>query len=208
MVARRSCNNLLLIICRDNLYSEHFWLIQAQRLLLKDGNLSHFALPPKPSAMPNITAGLPAQVSNVTFRHGWTFIYQQNTTNNYIHQFNDKWSPFTNHTDHIAWTHGFITWMYVSQMPEIVSEHLNTYRNKWRIRAFTSFLISLVLFISCDSVYSHCRCCSLPCSLLNFNFFETLTLHLLICVSCSLTKASLISFQPFLLSHFHSPFCP
>lgn len=40
-------------------------LIQAQRLLLKDG--THFALPPKPTAVPNISAGLPAQVSNYTF---------------------------------------------------------------------------------------------------------------------------------------------
>lgn len=41
--------------------------IQAQRLLLKDGSLAHFTLPPNPTAMPNITAGLPAQVSNDTF---------------------------------------------------------------------------------------------------------------------------------------------
>ncbi|XP_026162146.1 histone deacetylase 7-like isoform X2 [Mastacembelus armatus] len=34
---------------------------EAQRLLLKDGNLASFTLPPSPTAMPNITAGLPAQ---------------------------------------------------------------------------------------------------------------------------------------------------
>ncbi|XP_051804578.1 histone deacetylase 7-like isoform X1 [Acanthochromis polyacanthus] len=34
---------------------------ESQRLLLKDGNLAHFTLPPNPTAMPNITAGLPAQ---------------------------------------------------------------------------------------------------------------------------------------------------
>ncbi|XP_026203257.1 histone deacetylase 7-like isoform X2 [Anabas testudineus] len=48
----------------DSLHSDNGTLPlaqEAQRLLLKDGNLSHFALPPKPSAMPNITAGLPAQ---------------------------------------------------------------------------------------------------------------------------------------------------
>lgn len=37
--------------------------IQAQRLLLTDGSLAHFPLPPNPTAMPSITAGLPAQVS-------------------------------------------------------------------------------------------------------------------------------------------------
>ncbi|XP_054641112.1 histone deacetylase 7-like isoform X2 [Dunckerocampus dactyliophorus] len=34
---------------------------EAQRLLLKDGRLAHFTLPTNPTAMPNITAGLPAQ---------------------------------------------------------------------------------------------------------------------------------------------------
>ncbi|XP_074535139.1 histone deacetylase 7-like isoform X2 [Halichoeres trimaculatus] len=34
---------------------------EAQRLLLKDGSLAHFTVPPNPTAMPNITAGLPAQ---------------------------------------------------------------------------------------------------------------------------------------------------
>ncbi|XP_040889165.1 histone deacetylase 7-like isoform X2 [Toxotes jaculatrix] len=34
---------------------------EAQRLLLKHGNLAHFTLPPNPTAMPNITAGVPAQ---------------------------------------------------------------------------------------------------------------------------------------------------
>lgn len=41
-------------------------LIQAQRLLLKDGSLAHFTLPPNPTARPTITAGLPAHVSNDT----------------------------------------------------------------------------------------------------------------------------------------------
>ncbi|XP_056886405.1 histone deacetylase 7-like isoform X4 [Takifugu flavidus] len=34
---------------------------EAQRLLLKDGNLAHFTLSPSSTTMPNITAGLPAQ---------------------------------------------------------------------------------------------------------------------------------------------------
>ncbi|XP_041810598.1 histone deacetylase 7-like isoform X2 [Chelmon rostratus] len=34
---------------------------EAHKLLLKDGSLAHFTLPPNPTAMPNITAGLPAQ---------------------------------------------------------------------------------------------------------------------------------------------------
>ncbi|XP_061731365.1 histone deacetylase 7-like isoform X2 [Nerophis ophidion] len=34
---------------------------EAQRLLLKDGRLAHFASPTTPTAVPNITAGLPAQ---------------------------------------------------------------------------------------------------------------------------------------------------
>ncbi|KAM7422211.1 hypothetical protein PAMA_010333 [Pampus argenteus] len=33
---------------------------EAQRLLLKDGSLTHITLPPNPTATPNITAGLPA----------------------------------------------------------------------------------------------------------------------------------------------------
>ncbi|XP_034553799.1 histone deacetylase 7-like isoform X2 [Notolabrus celidotus] len=34
---------------------------EAQRLILKDGSLAHFTVPPNSTAMPNITAGLPAQ---------------------------------------------------------------------------------------------------------------------------------------------------
>ncbi|KAG7229706.1 hypothetical protein INR49_012501 [Caranx melampygus] len=48
----------------DSLHSDNGALPvahEAQRLLLKDGNLAHFTLPPSPTAMPNITAGLPAQ---------------------------------------------------------------------------------------------------------------------------------------------------
>ncbi|XP_029358106.1 histone deacetylase 7-like isoform X3 [Echeneis naucrates] len=48
----------------DSLHSDNGTLPlahEAQRLLLKDGSLSHFTLPPNPTAMPNITAGLPAQ---------------------------------------------------------------------------------------------------------------------------------------------------
>ncbi|KAM9362104.1 histone deacetylase 7-like [Symphorus nematophorus] len=46
----------------DSLHSDNGSLAhEAQRLLLKDGSLSHFTLPPNPTAMPNITAGLPAQ---------------------------------------------------------------------------------------------------------------------------------------------------
>ncbi|KAM7401852.1 hypothetical protein PAMP_017129 [Pampus punctatissimus] len=44
----------------DNLNVQNVCLIQAQRLLLKDGSLTHIALPPNPTATPNITAGLPA----------------------------------------------------------------------------------------------------------------------------------------------------
>ncbi|KAK2862355.1 hypothetical protein Q5P01_001888 [Channa striata] len=47
----------------DSLHSDNGTLPlahEAQRLLLKDGNLAHFTLPPKSTAMPNITAGLPA----------------------------------------------------------------------------------------------------------------------------------------------------
>nr|CBN80913.1 Histone deacetylase 4 [Dicentrarchus labrax] len=48
----------------DSLHSDNGALPvahEAQRLLLKDGSLAHFTLPPNPTAMPNITAGLPAQ---------------------------------------------------------------------------------------------------------------------------------------------------
>ncbi|XP_060898071.1 histone deacetylase 7-like [Labrus mixtus] len=48
----------------DSLHSDNGALPlnhEAQRLLLKDGSLAHFTLPPNSSAMPNITAGLPAQ---------------------------------------------------------------------------------------------------------------------------------------------------
>ncbi|XP_047438243.1 histone deacetylase 7-like isoform X2 [Mugil cephalus] len=46
----------------DSLHSDTGALPLAhERLLLRDGNLAHFALPPNPTAMPNITAGLPAQ---------------------------------------------------------------------------------------------------------------------------------------------------
>ncbi|XP_029006527.1 histone deacetylase 7-like isoform X2 [Betta splendens] len=48
----------------DSLHSDNGNLSvahEAQRLLLKDGNSTHFALPPKPTAVPNISAGLPAQ---------------------------------------------------------------------------------------------------------------------------------------------------
>ncbi|XP_053172121.1 histone deacetylase 7-like [Scomber japonicus] len=47
----------------DSLHSDNGALPvahEAQRLLLKDGSLAHFTLPPNPTAMPNITAGLPA----------------------------------------------------------------------------------------------------------------------------------------------------
>ncbi|XP_067360202.1 histone deacetylase 7-like isoform X2 [Channa argus] len=47
----------------DSLHSDNGTLPlahEAQRLLLKDGNLAHFTLPPKPTAIHNITAGLPA----------------------------------------------------------------------------------------------------------------------------------------------------
>lgn len=52
----------VIIISIDNLLNEYLCLIQAQRLL------AHFTLPSNPTAMPNITAGLPAQVSNDTLR--------------------------------------------------------------------------------------------------------------------------------------------
>ncbi|XP_022601057.1 histone deacetylase 7-like isoform X2 [Seriola dumerili] len=48
----------------DSLHSDNGALPVAhevQRLLLKDGSLAHFTLPPNPTAMHNITAGLPAQ---------------------------------------------------------------------------------------------------------------------------------------------------
>ncbi|XP_044036401.1 histone deacetylase 7-like isoform X2 [Siniperca chuatsi] len=48
----------------DSLHSDNVALPlahEAQRLLLKDGSLAHFTLPRNPTAMPNITAGLPAQ---------------------------------------------------------------------------------------------------------------------------------------------------
>ncbi|XP_018533191.1 histone deacetylase 7 isoform X3 [Lates calcarifer] len=48
----------------DSLHSDNGTLPlahEAQRLLLKDGSLAHFTMPPNPTAMPNITAGLPAQ---------------------------------------------------------------------------------------------------------------------------------------------------
>ncbi|KAM9859416.1 histone deacetylase 7-like [Aulostomus maculatus] len=48
----------------DSLHSDNGALPlahEAQRLLLKDGRLAHFTLPPNPTAMPNISAGLPAQ---------------------------------------------------------------------------------------------------------------------------------------------------
>ncbi|XP_020502557.1 histone deacetylase 7 [Labrus bergylta] len=48
----------------DSLHSDNGALPlnhEVQRLLLKDGSLAHFTLPPNSSAMPNITAGLPAQ---------------------------------------------------------------------------------------------------------------------------------------------------
>ncbi|XP_068171102.1 histone deacetylase 7-like isoform X2 [Antennarius striatus] len=46
----------------DTLHSDSSSLAhEAQRLLLKDGSLAHFTLPPNPNAMPNITAGLPTQ---------------------------------------------------------------------------------------------------------------------------------------------------
>ncbi|XP_061688836.1 histone deacetylase 7-like isoform X2 [Syngnathoides biaculeatus] len=49
----------------DNLHSDNGALTlahEAQRLLLKDGRLANFTLPASPTARPNITAGLPAQV--------------------------------------------------------------------------------------------------------------------------------------------------
>ncbi|KAI3370279.1 hypothetical protein L3Q82_025056 [Scortum barcoo] len=49
----------------DSLHSDNGTLPLAHevhRWLLKDGSLAHFTLPPDPTAMPNITAGLPAQV--------------------------------------------------------------------------------------------------------------------------------------------------
>nr|XP_046240243.1 histone deacetylase 7-like isoform X2 [Scatophagus argus] len=46
----------------DNHHSDNGSVVhEAQRLLLKDGSLAHFTMPPNPTAMPNITAGLPAQ---------------------------------------------------------------------------------------------------------------------------------------------------
>uniref|UniRef100_UPI0037E83FF1 histone deacetylase 7-like isoform X1 n=2 Tax=Semicossyphus pulcher TaxID=241346 RepID=UPI0037E83FF1 len=48
----------------DSLHSDNGALPlnhEAQRLLLKDGSLAHFTVPPSSTAMPNITAGLPAQ---------------------------------------------------------------------------------------------------------------------------------------------------
>ncbi|XP_070815919.1 histone deacetylase 7-like isoform X2 [Chaetodon trifascialis] len=46
----------------DSLHSDNGSLAhEAQKLLLKDGSLAHFTFPPNPTAMPNITAGLPAQ---------------------------------------------------------------------------------------------------------------------------------------------------
>ncbi|XP_030276798.1 histone deacetylase 7-like isoform X2 [Sparus aurata] len=46
----------------DSLHSENGSLaLEAQRLLLKEGSLAQFTLPPNSTAMPNITAGLPAQ---------------------------------------------------------------------------------------------------------------------------------------------------
>ncbi|CAJ1051609.1 histone deacetylase 7-like isoform X1 [Xyrichtys novacula] len=48
----------------DSLHSDNGSLPlnqEAQRLLLKDGSLTHFTVPPNSTAMPNITAGLPAQ---------------------------------------------------------------------------------------------------------------------------------------------------
>ncbi|XP_010752354.2 histone deacetylase 7 isoform X2 [Larimichthys crocea] len=45
----------------DSLHSDNGSLAhEAQRLLLKNGNLAHYTMPPNPTAMPNITAGLPA----------------------------------------------------------------------------------------------------------------------------------------------------
>ncbi|XP_061544077.1 histone deacetylase 7-like isoform X1 [Phycodurus eques] len=49
----------------DSLHSDNGALPlshEAQRLLLKDGRLANFTLPTSPTARPNITAGLPAQV--------------------------------------------------------------------------------------------------------------------------------------------------
>lgn len=47
--------------------AETLSMSQAQRLLLKDGNLAHFTLSPSSTTMPNITAGLPAQVIKYTY---------------------------------------------------------------------------------------------------------------------------------------------
>lgn len=51
----------------DSLHSDNGSLPlahESQRLLLKDVNLARFTVPSNPPAIPNITAGLPAQVSN------------------------------------------------------------------------------------------------------------------------------------------------
>ncbi|KAF7656575.1 hypothetical protein LDENG_00039010 [Lucifuga dentata] len=48
----------------DSLHSDSGTLppaLEVQRLLLKDGSLAHFTLHPSPTAMPTITAGVPAQ---------------------------------------------------------------------------------------------------------------------------------------------------
>ncbi|KAM7006401.1 histone deacetylase 7-like isoform 2-T3 [Tautogolabrus adspersus] len=46
----------------DSLHSDNGALpLNHERLLLKDGSLAHFTLPPNAAAKPNITAGLPAQ---------------------------------------------------------------------------------------------------------------------------------------------------
>lgn len=84
-------------------------------------------------------------------------------------------------------------------MSKIVSEHSNIFRNMQCIEAFTSFSSSLLLFISCNSVHSHCWCIyepQLPIKLQPF-------LH----EPCT-HEPSFIPFQHFLASHFHSSFCP